>query len=65
MVLPRRMDVMNSGKGASFSGEIVVWALTNKSDISYLKSAGPSNILIHSRALLTAILSWLAALWAS
>jgi len=34
----------------------------NKSDISYLKPAGPMNILIHSRALLVAVLSQLSAL---
>ena len=33
--------------------------IENKSDISYLKSARPSNILIHSRGLLEGILSQL------
>jgi len=38
--------------------------MMNKSDISFLKhhSCRPLNILIHSRAFLAVILSWLAAL---
>jgi len=36
----------------------------NKSDISYLKTSRPFDILIHSRALLAAILCWLATLYA-
>ena len=39
--------------------------IQNKSNISYLKPVGPSNILIPSSALLVAIFSQLAALWAS
>ena len=34
-----------------------------KSDISYLKTSQASNVPIHSRALLAAILCWLATLW--
>jgi len=37
----------------------------NKSDISYLKNKPAFDVLIHSRALLAAILCWLATLWAS
>jgi len=34
----------------------------NKSDISYLKTSRVLDVLIHSRALLVAILCWLATL---